>query len=198
MGGIIVGKYKIKVVILFLIISCIILYVYANYYFVPKWGIIQQQKIVLNEKKSYLEKLQLNYAKLSELQYEVNELNIQNIELDKKISEEVKKPEITKYLYTLSKNNGIVPEDLSFEPIQENEGSYSLGMNLNFTGSIANIFKFVNLLQKDTKYQIVLDTINLNKTDALVSANVRIVAYVYKKIVVVENEGIENPEVENN
>lgn len=179
------NKQKRQIMFLFLLVVFGVIYVYIQYLLVPELGKIHNKTLLLKQKQAYLEKLKRSYLVMPELKKKAEELNGREEDLDGLVPKKLDKPYIMLDIYNLAKKNGVTPKSLSFEPLQEKENHYAMGMNFSCTGSKENIFELIDQLDKGGEYKYTLDSLSLNATEGIIdgnnNVNMRIVVYAYKE-----------------
>lgn len=175
------NKQKNQILILAGVVIVGFLYAYIQYFFIPQWSVLKGKNAEVSERREYLTQLEESYKVYPSLKEEVQSLKSEVSTLEKKVPVKLDKPDIMLTVYNLAKNNGISPKSLSYEPIKD-EGNYlTMGMSFYCTGPAENIYTLVEKFLSGNKYIFALDSISLGQDESgSTSANMRIVAYVYK------------------
>lgn len=174
-------KYKTQILILISVLLLGGLYVYFQFLLFPKLDVLKSQSSYLKERQMYLMKLEDSSKILPNLEKQIVNLNAEVSALDEKIPKEMDKPEIMLILYNMAKNNELKPQSIEYEAIEDEVIYYKLGLNFSCSGSIENIYLFIEQVLKQKKYIFALDSINISFGEEETSAKIRLVSYTYKK-----------------
>lgn len=173
-------KQRNQIIILFMIVILGFVYSYVQYLFIPQWYTLEEKSAQLAAHKEKLVKLEAAYQDFSALKTLSGELKSQVSVLQNKIPQKVDKPDMMLTIYNLAKKNEVAPQSLNYESIQDMGGYLTMGMNFSCVGSIENIYKLLQQLLKENPYIFVLDSIKFSQAEGITSAQMRLVAYIYK------------------
>ncbi len=171
-------KPKKSIIILIVLILGGGLYVYAHYFLMPQWQLLKQTSSLYAERQAYLERLENN--DLAVLEKQVAELSLKESDLRNSLPPEIDKPDILLTVYNLAKDNGVSPQTLDYEPIKDEAGFFSMGMTFTCTGPLEKVFALVEQLRKETKYILIVDSMNLAEREGDYAVTMRLVAHLYK------------------
>lgn len=176
------NKQKNQILILLGVIMTGVLYVYIQYFFLPQLGVLKEKTDHLAARQAYLWKLEENDRILPSLKEQAQDLTVQASALDKSVPKKVDKPDIMLTVYNLAKKNALNPKNLNYEPVKDEGGFYTMGMNFDCTGSAESVYRLAEQFLQGNKYIFVLDSISMSPGEGGVSAKMRLVAYIYKKM----------------
>jgi len=174
------NKQKNQLLILIAVIMVGILYAYIQYLFIPQWSILVEKSAQVSDRKAYLTRLEESYQGFSVLKEQAVDLKAQVSTLDSKIPKKLDKPDIMVTIYNMAKKNAVIPQSLSYEPVKDEGGYLTMGMNFSCVGSPENIYTLVQQFQEGNPYIFVLDSIQFGEGGGPTQTNMRIVAYVYQ------------------
>lgn len=174
-------KERIQLLILSLIIIAGLTYAYIQFLLIPEWNNIQTKSTYLQENQDYLQELKTGYEKFSLLKKEAEELESQEKKLNERSPQQLDKPTLMMYIYNTSKQMGLQPLNLAFEPLNEKEGYFQMGMSFSCRGSENNIYNFLDKLRIEQSHKFSLDSINMNSQGDTRSVNMRLVAYAFRE-----------------
>lgn len=164
-------------IILTVVVVLGFVYAYFNYMFIPQWTELKNISAQISSRQVYLERLQENNKIISNLKQDVVDLTVTEMELKRKIPAELDYPDIMMTIYTMANNNGLSPNNLSFESFKQEGQTVTLGMSFTCTGPKENIHTLVEQFLKGNEYIFVLDSISYSGPDEEVSANMKLTAY---------------------
>lgn len=173
-------KQKSQIYIMLAVILFGSLYVYIQYLFLPQWNVIKEKSAHLSAIQGQLTKLEDSSKILSDLQQQQKDLMVQVSELANKVPKKLDKPDIMLTVSSMAKSNGLSPKSLSYDPLKEEDGIYSMGLNFSCTGPEENVYNLVEDFLKGNKYIFALDSISISPAEGGVSASMRLVTYGYK------------------
>ena len=149
-------KNQIRILIALILIGGF--YAYFEYLLMPQWQVLKHTSALFEERKAYLERLE--NTDLTSLEQKVTELTLEEVNLRNSLPKTLDKPDIMLTIYNLAKINGISPQTLTYEPIQDEGQFYTMGMNFACTGPLENVFALVEQFRQGPKYVFTLDTID--------------------------------------
>lgn len=164
-------------IILTLVVVLGFIYAYFKFLFIPQYNELKDISAHLSQRQIYLERLQENYKILSTLKQNVVELTVTETELKEKIPVELDYPDIMMTVYTMAKDNGLSPQNLSFESLKLEGQTVTLGMSFTCTGPKDNTHTLVEQFLNGNKYIFVLNSISYSGPDEEISANMKLTAY---------------------
>lgn len=164
-------------IILTLVVVLGFVYAYFKFMFIPQYNELRDISAHLSQRQIYLARLQENYKVLSTLKQNVVELTVTETELKEKIPVELDYPDIMMTVYTMAKDNGLSPKNLSFESIKQEGQTVTLGMSFTCTGPKDNTHTLVEQFLNGNKYIFVLNSISYSRPEDEISANMKLTAY---------------------
>lgn len=157
-----VNSDKIKNLILYIIMTCILGVVYYNFY------LSNQINQIMTNKKS-IDTISSNISTLINQKKSIDNKTLlvknQSRDIDIIIPNQYDKKEITKYFYYLIKETGVGSDVINFsEPSTKTEDYRTVSINLKIDGSLSNIKEFIERIENsERKYTI--SQCNVNPLD---------------------------------
>jgi len=111
------------------------------------------------------------------LRQDVMELTVAETNLKDRIPAELDYPNIMMTVYTMAKNNGLNPKNISYESIAQQGQTVTLGLSFTCTGSRDNIYTLAEQFLKGDEYLFVLDSISVSGSPEESSATMILTAY---------------------
>lgn len=171
------NKQKNQLLVLIGVVFLGFMYSYIQFFFLPQWGELQAVSVRISEREAYLQRLQENHERLPVLKENVDELEVQEGELRDVIPQELDYPDIMMTVYSLAKDNGLTPINLSYEGVKEDGQTVTMGMSFSCTGPRENIHNLIDQFLKGNEYIFALQSISYSDSQEGVSANMKLTAY---------------------
>lgn len=164
-------------IILAVLLGIGLVYLYANYLFLPQWKNIQRLQQQLTTRQGYYSRLLSYKHDPSGLQQQVQGLQSQLKESGGQNPIGLDKPQILVYLYSVAKHYAVVPQSVAFEPLQ-NKGFYQeLPLTFVAKGKPSDVLAMIESLQQGVSPRLTTHSVSLKVDKGVMSVNLKLAAY---------------------
>lgn len=170
---------KRRILILVLVFLGVFLYAGLQYLSYPQWLKVKQTVQEITGRQNHLSSLEESSRLSSTFAAKISELKTETAALRKKIPGEPDKLALMKALYAIAENNGVKPESLNFEAVQQQNGFHFMPVLLTCSATPENINKLLNGFVKRQDYILVLDSLNTERKGMETTARIRLLVYYY-------------------
>lgn len=175
------NKQRNQIVFFGLIIAIGLLYIYVQYLFLPQLAVLKEMTAFVASRQDFLAEVEESSKNLPALKEQVSDLESEAGVLNKKVPKDADMPDMTLTIYNLAKNTGLTPVNLNFDSIKDHGGYLTIGMTFSCTGEANNIYSLVEKFLKGNKYIFALESISVIPQNSVMSANMKLIAYIYKE-----------------
>lgn len=170
------NKQKLEKIILIMIIAAAMFYSYWTYLFQSEWSVLKNINQQIVTRTTYLNRL-ISYNDPAKFQQDLAKEQDLGKQLSSRLPSTLDKPQISVELYLLAKQQGVIPQSITFEPLQ-NKGNHQ-EMDITFVGqgSPANILSMLGVLEHGSTAKYALKSLNLTTGKDQTTANIKLTAF---------------------
>ncbi|WP_434511784.1 type 4a pilus biogenesis protein PilO [Desulfitobacterium sp. AusDCA] len=150
-----------------------------SYLLLPQLEAVQKQSQELAKRVAYYQKLQGAQFNLPQLQKEAQDLQSKLQQQGTPITGKLDNAQLLVNLYLIAKQEGVNPQSLTFDNVQ-NKGIYQ-EMDMSFTceGSPASVLTLIQDLQHGPSLQVAIREVNLTSQKGVMKAELKLAAYTH-------------------
>lgn len=170
------NKQKLEKIILIIILAAAMFYLYFIYLFQPEWNVIKNITQQINTQTTYLNRL-VAYNDPVKLQQDLVKEQELGKQLSSRLPTTLDKPQISVELYLLAKQQGVIPQSVTFEPLQNKGNHQELDITFVGQGSAANILSMLGVLERGPAAKYALKSLNLTTGKDQTTANIKLTSF---------------------
>lgn len=169
-------KQKIEKIILVVLVVVAGFYLYWTYLFQPQWSTLTRTNQEIAARTTYLNRL-TSYQDSARLQQDLVKEQELGKQLSSRLPSTLDKPRISVEVYLLAKQQGVNPQSITFEPLQNKENHQELDFTFVVQGQITPILNMLSTLQQGSTLKYSLKNISLSTSEDQTTATLRLTAY---------------------
>ncbi|HVJ48878.1 type 4a pilus biogenesis protein PilO [Desulfitobacterium sp.] len=148
-----------------------------TYLFLPQWATLQAQSQELTKREAYYQKLQEAQSNLPQLQKEAQGLQSKMQQQSTQMHGKLDNAQLLVDLYVLAKQEGVNPQSLTFDSVQNIESYQEINMSFTCEGSPASVLTLIQNLQQGSSLRVAVRGVNLSTQKGVMKAELKLAAY---------------------